>query len=191
MKIIQIGSNKGGDSLSDHLFKHYTHLEFAVFVEPNKMHIAELTQHYKQYSNAIIENVAIKPNFNTSKELTLYYHVDDGPQYEVTSCKVEHIQKHYWDTKNKIKSFTIPCLSLEELFEKHKVTALDWLLLDVEGIDVDILLSYNWSSIVIKRVEFEFIHLAEHAQKIKDMFLSLGYKEVPALHKFDWAFELV
>ncbi len=60
MKVIQIGSNKGDDDLSDYLKKNYKELEFGLFVEANPLHIGNLKNCYSQYKNAIIENIAIK-----------------------------------------------------------------------------------------------------------------------------------
>ena len=189
MKIVQIGSNRGNDDLSRELKKAFSNLEFALFVEPNSLHIEDLKTCYSCYSNAIIENIAIGfiPN---QDDMTIFYHVDDGPGYEVASCKYEHVRYHY--PTGEIKSFNISCITLEELLDKHHIIDLDWLLLDVEGIDAELVLSFNWQKYNIKRIDVESIHLdryGKYRDKIHKMFLDMGYKNIPALHEYDWAFE--
>jgi hypothetical protein len=89
-----------------------------------------------------------------------------------------------------IKSFTVPCITMEDLFEKYQIEELDWLLLDVEGIDAELLLSFDWKKYKIKRVEFEHLHLGNHKDQIRKMFLEMGYIERNSLHEYDWCFQL-
>lgn len=195
MKLIQVGANRGHDDLSKYILSNHSTLEFALFVEPNKVHMADLTECYKDYS-PLIENVAIVPNTYIGNELELFYQIND-PDFAITSCKKEHIHKHLQqvmdnDYNNGIFSFIVPCMSLEQLFEKYNIVDLDWLLLDIEGLDAEILLSVDWQRYNIKHIEYEYIHLSnEDSRAIIDIFLNLGYMQVPALSVFDNAFERV
>lgn len=187
MKVVQIGSNKGYDSLSDHLLANYEELEFGLFVEANSLHIQSLKECYSKYDNAVVENIAVKVPHDDKKELILYYHVNDGPDYQVTSCKIDHIKKHY--PTGQIKSFSVPCLTIDELFQKYNIDKLDWLLLDVEGIDAELALTFDWSKYDISRVEIEHLHLGNNSGAVHSLFTNLGYKQIPSLHEFDWAFQ--
>jgi FkbM family methyltransferase len=183
MKVVQIGSNKGDDELSNHLKQNYNELEFGLFVEANPLHIGNLKNCYSQYKNAIIENVAIKVPSYKENTLKLYYHQNDGPMYHVASCVKSHLEIYY--PSNGIRHFEVPCISLDDLFEKYKIKSLDWLLLDIEGIDSEILLTTDWKKYDILKIEYENLHLGKNKEKIENMFKNLGYIQSSALHHYD------
>lgn len=192
MKVIQIGSNKGNDDLSNYLQSNFTKLDFGLFVEPNPAHIDELKACYSNYDNAIIENVAIKSPDQTEEELEIFYNTHDAVGI-MASCKLEHVMLHtrtesYFQS-GEIKSFKIPCLTLENLLDNYNITYLDWILLDVEGLDAEILLTFNWKKYNIRKVEFEHVHLGEHRNAVQNMFIEMGYERVNSLHSNDWAYE--
>jgi FkbM family methyltransferase len=196
MKIVQIGANASNDDLSQHIISNYSELEFGLFVEPNSLHVESIKNCYSKYANIIVENIAIKSPLQDNDTLEIFYHTNDYPNYELASCDIEHIKKHLWcphlhrDGEGEIKSFQVPCITIDNLFEKYSITELDWLYLDIEGLDAEILLTTDWKKYKIKRMEFEYLHLGEDADKIKDMMISMGYIQVDSLHEYDWAFEL-
>jgi hypothetical protein len=194
MKIVQLGANKGSDELSEYLLSNYETLEFGLFVEAHSLHIPELKNCYSKYPNAIVENIAIKVPHQEEDILTIYYHTEDGPNYAISSCDIDHINRHIqWPGSRliggEIKSFDVSCITLEQLFEKYSIFNLDWLYLDVEGLDSEILLTFDWKKYSIKRVEFEYLHLGYYKDAIRNMFFGMGYTQVDSLHINDWAFE--
>lgn len=195
MKVVQIGSNKGNDSLSEHLLSNYDELEFGLFVEAIPFHINDLKKCYSKFENITIENIAIKTPDYQGDKIKFYLHTKDAPHYGISSSNKEHILQHERDVPHlqggKILEFELNCISLNDLFEKYNITNLDWLFLDAEGMDAKILLSLDWRKYNIKRVEFEFLHLKEDEEKILNLFDTMGYKKVNSIdkYKFDWAFE--
>lgn len=200
MKVVQIGSNKSYDDLSNYLLSNYENIEFGLFVEPNSFHIESIKECYQKYDNAIIENIAIKtPNYKEN-QIEIYYHTSD-PDYQISSCKIDHIEGALeWSKNNnkylhdmfkdgEIKSFLVDCITLDELFEKYKIKELDWLCLDIEGLDAEILLTFDFQKYKIRRIEFEHLHLGYYKNSIKNMMLGMGYVQVNSLHEYDWAFE--
>lgn len=192
MKIVQLGANVGNDDLSKYLKKSKQKIEFGLFVEANPSHIPELKKCYSQYSNAIIENIAIKVSSHLKDTLQFFYPTKDTPLYGITSCKIEHIYKHIeiipWLKGSEIETFEVPCITIESLFQKYNITELDWLLLDVEGIDAELLLTTDWSKYNINKFEFENIHFdGEEKKSIQKMFNKLGYVRTIPLHHFDEA----
>lgn len=192
MKIVQVGANKSNDELSQYIKSNYNSLDFGLFVEANKLHIDDIKKCYENYSNIIIENIAIKTPLQEQDILTIYYHTNEYPDYGMASCNIEHIKKHMeWCPHlqgGEIKSFNVNCITLDELFEKYSIMELDWLYLDIEGIDAEVLLTFNWKKYKIKRIEFEQLHLGYYRDSIRNMMLGMGYKEVQSLHPYDWAF---
>lgn len=189
MKVIQIGSNKGNDDLSDYLKNNHKELEFGLFVEANPLHIGNLKNCYSQYKNVIIENIAIKIPSHQENTLKLYYHQNDGPMYHVASCNKSHIEIYY--PTEGIKYFEVPCVTLDDLFERYQIKDLDWLLLDIEGIDSEILLTTEWDKYNIQRIEYEKLHLGNNKDEIESIFKNLGYKKTNSLHNYDDAWEKV
>ena len=193
MKIVQIGTNKANDDLSNYLLSNYDELKFGLFVDANILHIDDIKNCYSKFKNIEIGNVAIKTPLQNQNTLTIYYHTNEHPHYSMASCDIEHIKKHMtWCPHlqgGEIKSFEVDCITLEELLEKHSIYEIDWLYLDVEGIDAEILLTFDWSKYKIKRVEFEHLHLGYYKSAIKNMMIGMGYVQVDSLHEYDWAFE--
>jgi hypothetical protein len=193
MKIVQVGANKANDELSQHLLSNYEELEFGLFVEANKLHINDIKKCYKRYKNIVVENVAIKTPLQNTDKLTIYYHTNEHPDYGMASCNIDHIKKHMeWCPHlqgGEIKSFDVSCITLEELLDRYLITELDWLYLDIEGIDAEVLLTFNWKKYQIKRIEFEQLHLGNYREAIRNMMIGMGYTQSSSLHQYDWAFE--
>lgn len=119
MIIVQLGSNKGNDKLTEYLKENNIQLTQGLFIEAMPFHINELKECYKDQTNAIIENIAIKLPNDPTDEITMFYHLDDGPNYEVASCDWNHVFKHY--NTDKIANLKIKAMSLEEILDKHNL----------------------------------------------------------------------
>ena len=134
-----------------------------VFIlEANPKNIPKLTECYKDFSNTNIYNLGI--SIDKEKKLNFYYTDDDAPHYQVCSTKIEHIKKHY--PNSIIKKFEIMSLSINEFFkEKIKENVIDYLSIDLEGIDFDALMSINMKTFDIKNISIEFIHLTSLEKK--------------------------
>ena len=131
-------------------------------LEANPRNIPKLTECYKDFSNANIYNLGI--SIDKEKKLSFYYTDDDAPHYQVCSTKIEHIKKHY--PNSIIKKFEIMSLSINEFFkEKIKENVIDYLSIDLEGIDFDALMSINMKTFDIKNISIEFIHLTSLEKK--------------------------
>lgn len=193
MKVIQIGTNRANDDLSNYLLSNYESLEFGLFVEPFSLHIDKIKECYSKFDNIIIENIAIRTPLQENKDLTIYYHTNEHPNYEIATCDLSHLEKHMaWCPHlqgGEVKSFTVDCLTLEELFSKYNIVELDLLCLDVEGIDAEILLTFDWKKYKIKKIEFEHLHLGYYKDAVVHMMKGLGYSQIDSLNQNDWAFE--
>jgi len=193
MKVVQIGSNKGNDDLSNHLLRNFETLEFGLFVEANPFHHNDLKTCYSKYNNAIVEILAIKTPLQKETQLELFYHTNEYPNFQITTSNLDHLLLHMAECPHlqggEVKSFVVDCITLEELLDKYQIKYLDWILLDVEGMDAEILLTFNWKKYNIFRIEFEHIHLGHYKDAIENMFLGMGYEKVDSLHEYDWAFE--
>jgi FkbM family methyltransferase len=153
MKIVQIGSNDGDDSVRQFIIENQSNIDLVVLVEPIPFILDKLKENYKDFNNVFIENIAISDS--ESKKFTLYY--EEGSNYELSSFKKQHLI----DCKcipEKIKSIDVDCLTINQLFEKYSIDTLDYLYIDTEGLDVYIINSIDFNKFKIKNLIFEITH---------------------------------
>lgn len=183
MKIIQIGANKGYDDLTE--FTQSNKVDFAIFVEPNPFHILKLKECYPEF---IVENIAIKPISENKNEVDFYFYDKDLPNFEIASMSKEHIWDHFGQVE--LQKIIVSALTLEELFDKYDIKSLDWLLLDIEGIEAEIVLNFNWDKYNINKIDIERIHLKDKEDDINKLFFSKGYtsSELIDSHGYDISF---
>lgn len=187
--VVQIGTNNGNDHVLDLCKKRYTSAIY--LVEPFSIHNNSIQANYKDIPNVIIENIAITPTAQDSIEL--FYTEDDGPQnnvhksYQVASIKQEHIVKHDYSPSN-IKSINVPAMTINDFFAKHNLTTINYLFLDIEGIDFEVLKSIDFSKVNIKNLQIEHLHLDK--ETLISYMKERGYSATVGLdvHGFDTMF---
>lgn len=207
LRVLQVGSNRGYDGLSEYIKENYSSIEFGLFVEANPIHMDSLKECYSQFDNVHFENLAVTyPRRSADpSEIEMFYHVDDGPNYELATTDIQNIKWHTHlpgnipretveDFNNvyndKIQSFKVPCSTLDSLLRRYNIQELDLVVLDTEGIDAFILFSTDWEKFNIYRVEFEYLHLHDYKKAVERMFIGMGYERVEPLFPNDnWCFE--
>lgn len=190
LTVVQIGSNSGQDELSEYLHKHHKSLKFGLFVDANPIHAEKLKSCYQSYQNIAIETIAIKNFDDPSDTVTMYCH-DNDQQQQVVSTNLDHVKKHeqYWGPGN-IKVFISPAITLDKLLDKYNLKYIDWLLLDVEGMEDNLILNLDFTKYSIRKIEFEFVHMdQETLHLIITKLNSLGYKQTYSLDEKDMAFQ--
>jgi FkbM family methyltransferase len=175
-KLIQIGANRGYDHVFE-ITKHNKHE--CILVEPNKYLIDSLKDCYKNCDNITIENCAIS-TFDGSVDM--YFNDMKEGDSSHSSLSLSHVLDHNNKKENIIKS-NVPCMKLESLIQKYNWIneEIEWLFIDAEGHDCDIILSTDFSKFNIKNVFFETIHSdgsfknGQKLQKTIDYLMSFGY----------------
>ncbi len=130
-------------------------------VEANPKNINKLKTSYKNLKNINILNFAVSSNDNN--ELSLYYTEDDAPHYQVCSSNINHVKKYY--PNSVIKKFNIKSLSINNFFEKHSLNEIDYLSIDLEGLDYEVLISIDFTKFNIKNISIEYLHLTKFQKK--------------------------
>lgn len=170
MNIIQVGTNSGNDHVLK-LCKKITpeRINRLILVEPFDVHNELILINYNLFNFELL-NVAIVPNNNLDKTIQFYHHNDDKfgrndgtISFEVASINKDHIIKHYGDTIEKINIINVKTLTINELFELKNIIEIDFLFLDIEGIDFDVALSLDLSKYSIKNIIIEVLHLDKDA----------------------------
>jgi len=179
MKIIQLGVCVGNDDLTKILGK--TQPEILILVEPMKLHNEKILECYGWVNNLFIENVAI--SFDEKKEMSFYYHENDGPLYEVASIKIEHILKHGYD-KSGIKEIKVESITVNDLLDKYKLHKIDILFIDTEGVDDLIIKSIDFNKLEIDEIYFENLHLSQ--SDIYSFLENKGYAIIDKWGSMGW-----
>ena len=148
--------------------KNYNESSKVFVVEANPKNIEKLRKSYKNYNNVHILNFAISSN--TNKELTLYYAEEDSPHYQVCSSDINHVKKNY--PNGVIKKFNIEAVSINDFFKKYSINQIDYLSIDIEGLDYDVLMSIDFAKYSIDRISVEYLHLTRFQKKNLINFLS-------------------
>jgi hypothetical protein len=133
--------------------------ELLVLVEPMSIHNDKIKKCYEWVNNLNLENIAI--SLDDSKEMSFYYHENDGPLYEVASNNINHILKHGYSMEG-VKELNVNCLSINNLFKKYNLVDIDILFIDTEGIDDLIIKSIDFDTFKITEIYFENLHLTQN-----------------------------
>lgn len=170
MNIVQIGANRGGDDLSAIIGD--TQPNKLILVEPMSVHNDYLKSYYNWVNNLVIENLAVDTESN--KEVEFFFHLEDGPLYEVASLSKEHIyERHLQLSSDRISSLISKTITVNDLLDKHNIKNLDILFIDAEGHDDTIIKSIDFKKFDIDSIYFENLHLKDNS--VYDFLSKLGY----------------
>jgi FkbM family methyltransferase len=181
INIVQIGANKGNDDLT--VLIGETQPNVLLLVEPMSIHNENLKSFYGWVNNLFVENVVIDDESNS--EITFYYHLDDGPGYEVSSLDPKHIyERHTHLSEDRITSIKIKSLNINDLFKKYNLTNIDILFIDAEGHDDKIIKSINFDDFNINKIYFENLHIKNI--EIYDILKSKNYDIIKNVGTNGW-----
>ena len=125
-------------------------------LEANPKNISKLKSCYKKFPNAQIFNLGI--TVKKEKKINFFYTEDDAPHYQVCTTRINHLKKHY--PNSKIKKFSVSTITINEFLKKRvKGNIIDCLSIDLEGMDYESLMSINIKKKIIKNISIEFIHM--------------------------------
>ena len=171
MTLIQIGSGSANfdtnfeDGFSNFVKKNKVKKKIYI-IEANSIHLKNLKKFYSE-EKVIILNFAVVPDNLNNKKMTFFYSEQDKPNYQIFSNSKYFVKKHY--PNGKIKKKIVNCIKITNLLKKFNLNNIDYLSLDIEGMDYDVLFNLNLDNFKIKNISFEHLHLTFY-QKIKIVF---------------------
>lgn len=172
--IVQLGASKGNDRVTSLASEH--HDVKLLLVEANPLNIEMLKLCYKDFKNCVIENAAIIIDDNI-ETVPFYYSVNDGHNgYEVSSVIKKHVADYY--DESSIRSIDMKCYSLERLLNKYNITDIDYLFIDVEMLDADIILNFPLERYNIKNIQIEYLHIGDKVEAVEKKMSALNYIKV-------------
>jgi FkbM family methyltransferase len=182
MIVVQIGVNRGNDDLTE-IIKD-KNIKKLILVEPLNIHNDHIQQCYSWVKKLYIENIAIGLTPQDDDMISFYYHISDGPEFQVASIDKNHVAKHYgWDYSG-IVEIKVKSMSLNNLFKKYKLSKIDVLFIDAEGIDDLIIKSIDFSNYDIKKIYFENLHITH--KDIYEFLKEKNYKITQSVGTNGW-----
>jgi FkbM family methyltransferase len=152
-----------------------------VLIEPQRGAFEALQQTYAMIQgNFKFINAAIGPS---DGEVVLFQIASgqSGPEwlYQIASTRREVVMRHAGLVKNLdkiIEAVPVPCLSFESVFERIGRESVDWLQIDAEGSDAQLLRLFNVDRRHPSVISFEHRHLntVEYLQAVR-WLTGLGY----------------
>jgi FkbM family methyltransferase len=178
IKFIQVGANDG--LRFDNLYSTVTDQGWSgVAIEPLSKYFIELVNNYKNYQNVIPVNCGIHHTLREAKiysvsdsALDLYPSWIDG----CASMNREHLVRAGVSSHHIIES-AVKCVQLMEVVDSYNMYDADYLQVDTEGFDAEVLKMIDFKKIKPLVIKFEWIHLSPQDQAdTRSLLHSNGYK---------------
>ena len=162
MSYIQIGSGSANldtniqDGFANYIISRDIKEE-VIIIEANSIHIDNLKKFYKKNKYIKIYNLAIIPDNINLKKMDFFYCLEDFPNYQVFSNSKSFVKKHF--PNGKIEKKSVDCLKISDFFLKNQIKKIDYLSIDIEGMDYPVLINLDLKQFNIKNISFEHLHL--------------------------------
>src|SRR5579863_5178316 len=146
MTLVQVGAGAGDldpranfrDGFTEYVKRlNPSQIERILPVEPNPINIPMLRQCWKDYGQAEILQIGIRPFDSAEGSQIFYYAEEDRPHYQVFSMIEAYVRKHY--PQGTIQSVTVDTITISQLMHMLGGKHIDVLALDIEGIDAEII----------------------------------------------------
>jgi len=189
---VQIGTHNGNDEFNNLVKKENPDL--VILVEPNSEMNDEIFKNYSyitdkdklKVENTIINTKSGLCEVVIPKNPLLF---PDGNYCELGTAHYSLLPLDNWG--DDFKSIKVDGITFSDLCEKYSITEIDYLCIDTEGFDSQIILSINFNSVKIKKLKYEiwgfppseYTRYGEKGkeygtfgmEKVKDKLSSLGY----------------
>lgn len=195
---VQVGANDGEHGDPFETCAKNSELR-GILVEPQPRACSKLRKKYIHNPNIIIEDSAIG---NANGFLTLYQLDDDnhnpiaGHQYDlVTSSNQTHLNKmrKQMGVDMPIKKLQVPSLTWDALLQKHGFNNPDIVIVDIEGMDDQIVNQINLRDKAPTLIQFEHMHIpSDRLEACTERLMKSGYNfvaseyDVICIHKRAW-----
>lgn len=181
---IQIGAGAGDqdervnykDGFSSFVKKNFSKEKDKILVvEANSLNLDKLKFCWSDYSNTKIFNLAIVDSNFEDEFIKLFYAKEDEPCYQVTSIFKEHVEKHY--PNSKIEEIKVKSKKINDFLSEEVGSAkIDYLAIDAEGIDYDLIMDLNFKKFDIENISIEFLHLnKDKKNRLINRLIENGY----------------
>ena len=143
----QIGTNDGNDKFRDLVKKKKPSL--VILVEPIQEHEETIRKNYEGIPNVYLIHRAI--SYKDNEEINLY--IPKKPFY--TSKHFSAVPMNDWGEKDTLISYTAKTITFNTICEDLKIKFIDYLQIDTEGFDTEIIEMIDFNKIQIKQIRYE------------------------------------
>ncbi len=195
MCLIQIGSGSANlDTYIDDGFTSFIKKKNIkskiLIVEANPAHLNNLKNFWRKNLNVKIFNLAVIPDNINQNKMQFFYCQEDAPNYQIFSNSKSFVKKHF--PNGTIKTKIVNCIKVSVFLKKNNVSIVDYLSIDIEGMDYEVLMNLDLKKFDIKNISFEHLHL-NFWQKVKIIFKFIKHEYFFSgmgfdLRKSDWMF---
>ena len=157
MNLLQLGTNSGDDHVLQFVKKHNLKLDNIVLVEPIKQCLPIIQENYKDYDFKYDSSVIIPNSIPNVGEIDFYhtnhttFDYNDG-NFEVSSIKEDLTSRRARNYKTLGTKSKLPTLYFDQLCNKYNLNTIDFLFMDIEGIDDQI-----FNELDLKKYDFKII----------------------------------
>ena len=163
-----------------------------LLIEPVNYNLQSLKNRFKNKNNMIYENVGVS---DEKKQIKFYYVKESsvkklGKEWGsgIGSFRKKHLLDHHRKRfkiiESDLEEVDIKIVVFNDLVEKYNIIEIEYLLIDTEGYDYQIIKSIDFNKTKINKVKFEYKHLDDTFKfdirllELREMFNQLNYKEI-------------
>ena len=154
----QIGTNNGNDNFRELVIQNKPDL--IILVEPNEELINDIKKNYMNIQNVFIYNNAIY--YNDDEILELYIPAKNaiyGTRAEnnitYTNGNFSLLPMNDWGNKNDMVKIKTKSITFDKICNIHNITTINYLQIDTEGFDSEIIKMLDLSKYTINKLRFE------------------------------------
>lgn len=176
--IIQIGCNTGDDHVFNFVKTNTEHISEIILIDANNNCYEKIKELYSNISvkyEFLNFAIVVEDNLN---EINLYKGAYEWCAH--ASLKKQHLIEHKHPL-DKIFELKVPAKNINSFFEERGFSTVDYLFIDVEGMDLDIVNSIDFNKFKINYLQFEYSHsdgthsnggekLTNFLNKVKDIY---------------------
>lgn len=154
----QIGTNNGND-----LFRYkvmQNNPDMVILVEPVSYLIDQIKVNYSTIGNVHIYNNAIY--YNNDETVELYIPAKNGIMGTRADNGITYSDVHFsllpmndWGSKDDMVKVEAKTITFDEICKNHNITEIEYLQIDTEGFDCEIIKMIDLSKYKIKQIRFE------------------------------------
>jgi FkbM family methyltransferase len=166
--VVEIGA---ADGISNSNSRYLIEMGWSgLLVEPNKKNYIKIKNLYLNNDNVIVENVGCS---NVSLKNVDFF-IDKNDEYEqLSTFSIEQKNKCITIYGCSFDSDKIHLIKTSELFEKNKISYIDFLSVDTESFDTNVILGIDFNKVKIKLICVEHI-----SNEMINYLNQMNYKEV-------------
>lgn len=180
--IVQIGAFDG-TSFDDAVNEFLRDSRFrGLLVEPQPAVFSRLRNEYEGNGRVILENAAVAAE---DGEVTLYTFDTSDPElpnwFEGCASFDKEVALKFADrypkARENLRSIQVLGLTLQSLLSKHQFQEVDFLQIDVEGFDYEVIKMVDFKNCKPAIIRFEKLHLSsDDLERCYDLLITNGYK---------------